>query len=179
MATSPDQLYAGVLLDLAGAAEAVDAVNGEVARVEALFDATPGLDRFLANPVQPVEAKEKVVAEMVEGLGLSDLMRRFLGVVLKNRRLQLFPAIADAFRRAYDARRGVERVALESARPLAEGEVAEVARRLGGRLDKDVEVEVEVRPGLIGGMVVHVGSEEIDGSVRGRLKGLRAHLLAE
>lgn len=179
MATSPDQLYAGVLLDLAGDAEAVDAVNGEVARVDTLFHATPGLDRFLANPIQPMEAKEKVVAEMVEGLGLSDLMRRFLGVVLKNRRLQLFPEIAGAFRRAYDTRRGVERVALESARPLADGEVAKVARRLGGRLDKEVEVEVEVQPGLIGGMVVHVGSEEIDGSVRGRLKGLRAHLLAE
>ncbi len=179
MATEPEQLYAGVLLDLAVEAEALEAVAEEVARLDALFASTPGLSRFFANPVQSVEAKEKVVAEMVEGLSLSDLMRRFLGVVLHNRRLQLFPGIARAFRQAHDAQRGVERVDVTTARALDESQVEMVAARLGERLGKAVEVEVEVAPQLIGGMVVHVGSEEIDGSVRGRLKGLRAHLLAE
>jgi F-type H+-transporting ATPase subunit delta len=179
MATAPEQLYAGVLLDLAVEAKQVDAMAAEVASLDALFTATPGLPRFLANPVQSAEAKERLVAEAVEGLSLSDLMRRFLGVVLRNRRLQLFPEIADAFRDAHDAQRGVERVSVASARPLDRDQVATVATRLGSRLEKAVEVEVKVAPDLIGGLVVQVGSEEIDGSVRGRLKGLRAHLLAE
>jgi len=179
MATAPEQLYAGVLLDLAVEADQVDAVAAEVTSLDALFAATPGLTRFFANPVQGVEAKAQMVTDVVEGLSLSDLMRRFLGVVLRNRRLQLFPEIAAAFRRAYDAERGVERVEVVSARPMDEAQVAAVASRLGSRLQKAVEVEVEVAPDLIGGMVVHVGSEEIDGSIRGRLKGLRAHLLAE
>lgn len=179
MATAPEQLYAGVLLDLAVDADQVEAVAAEVASLDALFAATPGLTRFLANPVQTAETKARLVKEVVEGLGLSDLMRRFLGVVLKNRRLQLFPEIAGAFRRVHDIRRGVERVAVASARALGAEQVAAVASRLRSRLERAVEVEVEVIPDLIGGLVVQVGSEEIDGSIRGRLKGLRAHLLAE
>jgi len=179
MATPPAQLYAGVLLDLAVAADQVEAVAAETARLAALFGATPGLSRFFANPIQAAAAKERVVAEMVEGLALSDLLRRFLGVVRRNRRLQLFPEIATAFHRAYDVRRGVERVAVRSARAMGAGSVTALATRLRSRLQKEVEVEVEVAPDLIGGLVVQVGSEEIDGSIRGRLKGLRAHLLAE
>jgi len=179
MATAPEQLYAGVLLDLAVDATQVEAVAAEVASLDALFAATPGLPRFLANPVQSTEVKERLVTEAVEGLGLSDLMRRFLGVVLRNRRLQLFRSIAAAFRDAYDARRGVERVAVASARPMAAEQVAALASHFGERLEKRVEVDVEVAPELIGGLVAQVGSEEIDGSIRGRLRGLRAHLLAE
>lgn len=179
MATSPEQLYAGVLLDLAVAAECVEAVAEETARLAALFAATAGLARFFANPIQGVEDKERVVAEVVEGLALSDLLRRFLGVLLRNRRVQLFPEIATAFRRAHDARRGVERVAVASARAMDAASVAALATHLGRRLAKEVEVAVEVAPELIGGLVVQVGSEEIDGSIRGRIRGLRAHLLAE
>ncbi|RMF88264.1 MAG: ATP synthase F1 subunit delta [Nitrospirae bacterium] len=178
MASEAAELYARVLLDLADEAGATEAVAGEVGRIDGLFAETPGLSRFFASPVQALEAKEGIVAEMVRGLELSDLMRRFLGVLLKNRRLDLFPEIAAAFREAFDERRGVARVEVETALPLEAAEEAEVAERLGSRLGREVELEVAVQPDLIGGLVVRVDSEEIDGSVRGRLKGLRAHLLA-
>ncbi|HEX9593975.1 MAG TPA: ATP synthase F1 subunit delta [bacterium] len=177
MHTESAQLYAGVLLDLADAAGATDRVAGEVQDVAGLFAATPGLDRFFASPVQRVEPKRQVLGQIVDGLGVSDLTRRFLGVLLDNRRFQLMPAIAATFRERLDTRRGILRVQVESARGLSQAEVATIAARLGTRLGKSVDVEVAARPELIGGLVAHVASEEIDGSVRGKLRGLRTALL--
>jgi F-type H+-transporting ATPase subunit delta len=177
MLTESAQLYAGVLLDLADEAGATDQVAGEVQEVARVFAATPGLDRFFASPVQNAEHKRRVLGEIVDGLGVSDLTRRFLGVLLDNRRLQFTQAIAATFRELLDARRGILRVQVESARGLAAAQVAAIAARLGSRLGKKVHVDVAARPELIGGLVAHVASEEIDGSVRGKLRGLRTTLL--
>jgi len=57
MATEPEQLYAGVLLDLAVEADAGESVAAETERLAGLFEATPGLRRFFANPIQSAEAK--------------------------------------------------------------------------------------------------------------------------
>jgi F-type H+-transporting ATPase subunit delta len=177
MLTESAQLYAGVLLDLADQAGATDQVAGEVQGIAHLFADTAGLDRFFASPVQRVDHKRQVLGQIVDGLGLSDLTRRFLGVLLDNRRLQFTPEIAATFREMLDTRRGILRVQAESARGLSQAEVAAIAARLGTRLGKSVDVDVAARPELIGGLVVHVASEEIDGSVRGKLRDLRTALL--
>jgi len=177
MITESAHLYAGVLLDLAVAAKATDQVAGEVRAVARLFHDTPGIDRFFASPVQRAEHKRAVVQRIVTGLNLSDLTRRFIGVVLDNGRFAVMPAIAEAFHALLDAQRGIVRVQVESARPMDAAEVSAVTQRLAARLGKEIEVEVADRPDLIGGLVAHVQSEEIDGSVRGKLRGLRTALL--
>jgi len=177
MVTESAHLYAGVLLDLAVAANATDQVADEVRAVARLFTDTPGLDRFFASPVQRAEHKGEVVHQIVTRLNLSDLTRRFVGVVLDNGRFALMPAIAEAFHTVLDAQRGIVRVQVESARSMDTAEVATVTERLATRLGKTIEVEVADRPDLIGGLVAHVQSEEIDGSVRGKLRGLRIALL--
>jgi F-type H+-transporting ATPase subunit delta len=177
MRTESAPLYAGVLLDLADQAGATDQVAVEMPQVAGLFAETPGLGRFFASPVQRAEHKRRVLDQIVTGLDLSDLTRRFLGVLLDNRRLQFLPAIAETFRELLDIRGGILRVQVESARGLSAAEMAAIAARLGTRLGKTVDVDVAARPELIGGLVAHVASEEIDGSVRGKLRGLRTVLL--
>jgi F-type H+-transporting ATPase subunit delta len=177
MTTESAQLYAGVLLDLAVAARAADQVAEELRAVAQVFTDTPGLARFFASPVQRAEHKREVVHQMVTGLNVSDLTRRFLGVVLANGRFAVVPAIAAAFHALRDAQRGIVRVQVESARPMDKADVAAVTERLAKRIGKEIEVEVAERPDLIGGLVAHVQSEEIDGSVRGKLRGLRTTLL--
>ena len=176
MLTESATLYAGVLLDLADEAGAIDQTAGEMQDLAHLFADTPGLDRFFASPVQRAEHKQQVLGQIVDGLGVSDLTRRFLGVLMDNRRLQFMPEIAETFREMLDTRRGILRVQVESARGLSKAEVAAIAERLGSRLRKSVDVEVAEHPELIGGLIAHVASEEIDGSVRGKLRGLRAAL---
>jgi F-type H+-transporting ATPase subunit delta len=177
MLTESAVLYASVLLDLADQADATDQTAGEVQDIAHLFAETPGLDRFFASPVQRAEHKRQVLDQVVDGLGVSDLTRRFLGVLLDNRRLRFMPEIAETFRELLDTRHGILRVQVESARGLSKAEVAAIAARLGTRLGKTVDVDVAQHPELIGGLIAHVASEEIDGSVRGKLRALRTALL--
>jgi F-type H+-transporting ATPase subunit delta len=104
-------------------------------------------------------------------------MRRFLGVLLDNNRASLFPAVSIAFHAELDRQRGVSRARLESARPLAAEQVDRLAARLATRLGREVVLETRVRPELLGGVVIEVDSEEIDGSVQGKLQQMGASLL--
>ena len=65
-----------------------------------------------------------------------------------------------------------------SAAPLAEDEIRALTERLEGLTGGKVELEVQVDPSLLGGLVVRVGDRLIDGSVRGRLERLRNRLVA-
>ena len=100
-------------------------------------------------------------------------VRRFVLLLLERRRLVLLPAIARAYRDLADAHAGRVRAVVTSAEPLSPAALDGVRRALEQRTGKQVIVETEVDPGLIGGIVARVGDLVLDGSVRTQLADLR------
>jgi F-type H+-transporting ATPase subunit delta len=62
------------------------------------------------------------------------------------------------------------------ARPISDSEGQDIALRLGQALDKKVDIQVQVDPSILGGIVLRLGDRLIDASVKGRLDRLRAQL---
>ena len=105
-------------------------------------------------------------------------MLNLIGLMLRRGRIQELPRLAAEFRRLDNARQGITVATAISAAPLTQDEIRALTERLeeftGGR----VELDVQVDPSLLGGLVVRVGDRMIDGSVRGRLERLRNQLVS-
>ena len=108
---------------------------------------------------------------------IHSLTDNFVNLLVDKRRLEVLRDLPLAFRRCLLAERGAVEGVVESARPLGDGEMAQLAATLGGLLRKDVLLESRLEPDLLAGVRVLVANKMIDSSARGRLEGLRQGLL--
>ena len=105
-------------------------------------------------------------------LGVDQTTKNFLGVLAENRRLAQLPAIIRAFRTLAAAHRGETTAEVTSAHPLSDAQVIELKQQLRTRVGREVSVDLTVDPALLGGLVVRIGSQRIDSSIRTRLNAL-------
>ncbi len=136
------------------------------------------LRTVLTSPAVAVSRKRAVVNKLTEAMGAHRLLRNFFAVVVDHNRIAALPEIAAAFEAALDERQGRIRAQVISAAPLGEGEQETLRAELVQKTGKQVRCEFEVKPELIGGVRVRIGSTIYDGSVRGQLDALGAKLAA-
>jgi F-type H+-transporting ATPase subunit delta len=106
-----------------------------------------------------------------------DLFLRFALVVLDKGRQSLFGEIALAYRDRVDEMLGRARVSVVISHAPDAALQAEIVRALEARLGKTVIADFAVDPELLGGMIVRLGDQILDGSIRSRAAGLRRRLL--
>jgi F-type H+-transporting ATPase subunit delta len=109
-------------------------------------------------------------------LKLDPTTTSFLGVLAQNRRLGQLPAIIRAFRQLAAAHRGETTAEVISAHPLTTDQVDALKAQLRARIGRDVKVDLSVDSSLLGGLVVKIGSQMIDSSIKTRLNSL-AHAM--
>src|SRR5207253_11455529 len=97
-------------------------------------------------------------------------------LLLRKNRTALAPAIATVFREMADAERGIAHAKVKTAVPLDDAERQALERRLSSLVGRSVEMQLEVDPSILGGIVARIGDEVIDGSAKGKLIQLRRRL---
>lgn len=147
-------------LDTAGAVVADD----EVARV-------------LANPAVALESRDAMLDSAI-GPIVSGPVLNLIKLMLRRGRIEQLPRVASEFRRLDNAAQGIVPATATAAAPLSEDEVKALVARLEEMTGARIELDLEVDPSLLGGLVVRVGDRMIDGSVRGRLERLRTQLVS-
>ncbi len=167
--------YARVLADLNGSGDA-GRVQAELATFVTAMRESADLRTAMESPAVPTARKRAVIAKLAETLPLSDIVRRFLFVVVDHRRAGQLHDISEAFEQVMDERLGVVRADVSSARDLNEPQRAELVSSLTRLTGKQVRARFEVRPELIGGVMARIGSTIYDGSVKGQLEALKVKL---
>jgi F-type H+-transporting ATPase subunit delta len=104
--------------------------------------------------------------------------QNFLRTVIDNDRLAALPEIARQFRALLHARQGVADALVQSAFPIEGAQLDELKAVLEKRFGRQLRLQVQVRPELIGGVRVVVGDEVLDTSVKARLEQMRVALTA-
>ena len=168
--------YATALFELARDGKAIDSVEASLSIVRQALADSP---EFLALTTSPVLGRAdagKGIAAAAKTMDLDATTTRFLGVLAGNRRLNQLPAIIRAFRTLAAAHRGETTAEVTSAHPLTDAQVAELRQALRQRVGREVSVDLSVDPALLGGLVVRIGSQMIDSSIRTRLNSL-AHAM--
>ena len=105
--------------------------------------------------------------------GIGELVRKFTGLVARNRRLFALPGMIDGYLAELARRRGESTARITVARPLTDAQWAALTAALQKSEGDDVKLDVWVDPSLIGGMIVKIGSRMVDSSVRTKLNKLK------
>lgn len=165
--------YATALYDLAEDAKALDDVAGDLKGVREMIAESGDLQRMIRSPLMKSADTAAAMGAVIEKAGASDLTRRFVGVIARNRRLFALPAIIDTFLRQLAERRGEVTAEVTSAVKLKDDQVSSVTEALKKSVGAKVAVDLKVDPALIGGLVVKVGSRMVDSSVKTKLQKLQ------
>ena len=131
-----------------------------------------------AAQAAPTFGEQQRALEVILPEGLDAAVRNFIYVLLKERRLHLLESIVTEFQRLIE--RGPEtRVAVvTSAMPLTEEEQEQLRARVQARFGGDFTFEFRVDPQILGGVIIKVGDEVIDGSLASKLAAMRSQLAA-
>ena len=168
--------YATALFELARDSKTIDAVEASLANVRAALEQSDEFARLVASPLVSRQDAARAVAATATALGVDGTTRNFLGVLAENRRLSQLPAIIRAFRALAANHRGETTAEVTSAHPLSAAQVDALKQQLRTRIGRDVSVDLSVDPALLGGLVVKIGSQMIDSSIKTRLNTL-AHAM--
>lgn len=164
--------YASALFDLASDAGAVSTVEADLGQLEQAFAESAELRALIRNPEVNRDQIGRTMSGIAEYLGLAELTRNFLGVLAQNRRAAELPAIIRAFYAIAAAQRGEVTAEVASAHPLSDEQLAALEEKLRAREGRNVKLKTTVDEDLLGGLVVTIGSQRIDSSIRTRLNSL-------
>ena len=164
--------YALALFELAREAKAIPEVEASLAAVARALAESADFAALTTSPLVARGAAAKAMLAAAANIGVDATTRSFLGVLAENRRLAELPRILRAFRQLAGRHRGEVSAEVTSAHPLTDEQLGELKQQLRLRVGREVAVETQVDPALLGGLVVRIGSQMIDSSIRTRLNAL-------
>jgi F-type H+-transporting ATPase subunit delta len=168
--------YAKALLQIGKDDGQLDSYRGELRAVADLVAREKALDQALTNPLYDLEDRRKVLLTVIEKLGLSRVMSSFLQLLFDKRRMGFIGPINEFYQHMADELQGLARAHLTAATELSSEAVEKIRAALSQRTGKDIVLEVEQDPQLIGGIVTRIGDLVLDGSIRTQLANMRESL---
>ena len=164
--------YASALFDLARDQKQIDAVGRSLdALNQALVD-SKDFAELVDSPLVSRDEAAKTFASLAPQIPVDAITGNFLGVLARNGRKSELRNVIRAFRRLAAEHRGETTAEVVTARPLNDDQIAALKQQLRARAGRDVAIDATVDPAILGGMVVKLGSQQIDASIRTKLNRL-------
>ena len=146
---------------------------GEFARLVAGNDA---LQRVLTNPAIPVARKRAVIEQLIARASLQPVVAKLLLMLAERDRLVILSDVADVFDARLMEHQNVVRASIVTAVALPSDRVSALAAGLTRATGRNVLVETQVDPAIIGGAVARIGGTVYDGSIMRQLERIRETL---
>lgn len=164
--------YARALFELAESSNVLDDVCSDLAILGRLLSESPDLDRLVKSPVFSADEQSRALLAVIDKVGITGLARNFAGLVAQNRRLFALADMIRGFNRLVAHSRGEVSADVVSARALSSDQEAQLMQALKDAMGCDVQIKPQIDETLLGGLIVKVGSQMIDGSLRTKLNKL-------
>ena len=164
--------YASALFDLARDQRQIEAVGKSLEALSQALADSKDFSELVASPLVSREEAGKAFAALAPQLGLDPITTNFVGVLARNGRKGALRNVIRAFRRLSAEHRGETAADVITARPLNDDQQAQLRQQLRARAGRDVNIDAEVDPTILGGIVVKLGSQQIDASIRTKLNRL-------
>jgi F-type H+-transporting ATPase subunit delta len=174
--SSVTERYVNALFELALSERLVESVEADLERFQGLIDVSEDLRRLINSPVFSGEEQFAAVDKLLDKAEIGGLVGNFVRVTASNRRLFIMPKALAAYRKLAAAHRGEVTAEVTVAKALTAQQTKELSVALKSVVGKDVAIDASVDPSLLGGMIVKVGSRQIDTSLKTKLSSLKLAL---
>ncbi len=168
--------YASALFELAVSENKITAVEKDLGRFQQLLDGSRDLAQLVNSPVFSADEQYSGIDAILTKAKITGLVGNFVRAVTRNRRLFAMPGMLAAFRKLAAEHRGEVTAEVTVAKELTSAQTKELKTTLKGVVGKDVAINATVDPSILGGIIVKVGSRQIDTSIKTRLSSLKLAL---
>lgn len=168
--------YATALFELASEAGSVDQTGTDLTSIGQMLDTSPDLTRLVRSPVFSSDEQWQALSAVLDKAGISGLVVNFVGLVSKNRRLFALRDMITAYAKLVAHAKGEVAAEVTSAEKLSAAQVKKLKAALKEQVGRDVQMEEKVDPGILGGLIVKVGSRMVDSSLRTKLNSLKTRM---
>lgn len=165
--------YATALFELAGDENSRDQVEADLDAVSAALEDSADLNQLIRNPMYTRDDQGKAIAAVSDKMGLSTTVKSVLGLMASKRRLFALTEMIGGYKALMADLRGEMSADVTAARALSDAQTKALAEQIKKATGKDIKLNVSVDEGLIGGLIVKVGSRMIDTSIKSRLNNLQ------
>jgi len=166
--------YAKALFSLGKEQGRIEEYSELLSSLAALYDeSTGGLGEALTNPLYPLEARQKMMAQIAEKAQADDVMTGFLKLLVEKKRANILPDIAEEVKVMVDLDQNISHGSVVSAVELDSDLEAKIQATLEKITGNKVILQTEVDPTIIGGIIAKVGDLVLDGSIKTQLNGLK------
>lgn len=164
--------YALALFELARDEKQIDAVSRSLESLRQALADSRDFAELVSSPVVSRDGAGRAFEALGPQLALDPITSNFLGVIARNGRKGQLPSIIRAFRRLAAEHRGETTAEVVSAHPLGDDQIGALKAKLRARAGRDVVIDTQVDRAILGGLVVKLGSQMIDSSIRTKLNRL-------
>lgn len=165
--------YAQALFDLVKDSGGIDALSTQVDELASAYDDSADLRDLTVSPLYDRNGQEAAVAALASRMGLSAELANTLRLMARNRRLFTLPQFIAKLRGLIADARGEVTADVTSAQALTQEQQSRLVSTLSAKTGKTVKLNARVDESLIGGMIVKLGSQMIDSSIRSKLASLQ------
>jgi F-type H+-transporting ATPase subunit delta len=168
--------YAKALFQLAREAGQEAKIGQELEQFNGAYTQSD-LKQILVNPAFALEVRKKILAQVTQAEQLSELTRHFLSLLADRDRLPHLAGIVSCYRRLLNEAKGRVEAKVISVGPLEPDWVDQLRGQLHGISGKDVVLQQETDPGLLGGLLVELEGKVYDGSIRTQLENMKQRIV--
>lgn len=167
--------YARALVEQASSSGQLKQLLSHLQHITYQLSQVPQLKEFLLAPPIDHEIKKKVLKQMFSQKA-DDSLLHFLFILIDRDRFKYLAAIEEEVRRLVKRKLGIVEVDLITAVPVNQALQDKIKNKMEKFYQKQVEVTSHVDPAIVGGMILKVGHEILDDSIRNRLAKLKDSL---
>ncbi len=168
--------YAQAIFQLAVQQDQVDQWDGDLDSMSQVLQ-DEEFSSFLEHAQVPLMEKNRSIEAVFPDT--NPMVRNLVALLISRGSAKLIRDVHLSYSQLVDEYRGRQRVEVTSAVALDAGEVGRIARFVAELIQKEVVVSTEVDETILGGVIIQVGDQLLDGSVRSRLEGLRRQVRSD
>lgn len=168
--------YAQALFEIAQERQLLEKVRTELHHFAASLEENQAFADFFRSPEHSRAVKRAAIEKVFQDR-YSNVFFNFLVVVIQKGRHQTVTEIVAAFDELYDRFTRRTRALAITAVPLDSKIADDLKVRLSKSLNKQVDLENQIDPAILGGIVLNIDGKVLDGSVKQQLERLRAQFL--
>ena len=171
--------YASALFGLARDEKQLDSVGRSLDQLTQALADSREFQQLVTSPLVGRDEAAKAIAAIAGQLKLDPLTTNFLGVLTRNGRKGQLAQVIRFFRLLAAEHRGETTAEVVSAHPLSDEQIAALKANLRSRVGRDVTVDARTDPQILGGIIVRMGSQMIDASLKTKLNRLAQRMKSD
>ena len=167
--------YAEALFQIGEEEKLTDMLYQELSEIVNLIKVNQDLFSILKSPVISKKEKISLIDNIFEDK-ININIKNFLKILIEQDRISFISDISDSYKELLNEKYNILEGFVISAIPMKKEEIKELEEKLSEKYNKNVTLENKVDKSILGGVLVRLGNEEIDGTVKTRLDKMKEQL---